>query len=490
MKEYEKTKKIGESAAAAGVDRKTARKYIEGGAASPEEPRGQRDWRTHPDAFSEVWPLIEAQLSREPELMAKSLWDWLQEERAGEFSAGQRRTFERRVGDWKRRHGSEPELYFAQEHRPGERLQLDWTEAGHLDILLGGDRLAHKLVAVTLPYSNWQWARVCRSESFLSLKIGLQSAVWELGGVPGICQTDNSSTATHRLGKKQVGKGRDYNDRYLGFLVAMGMKPGLIGIGKPHQNGDVESAHGHLLRAIGDGLRLRGSREFESLSVYEKWLFEMMRKRNGIRWERVDIEKAKLGALPPQRWPEYEEQDVRVTRESIARVGKLGYSVPSRWAGRRLRARINESQIVFYDGSNRVAEVERRYGNSGVYVDWRHVVGALRGKPGAMARWRHRESLFPNQVWRSLYDGLLSRYSEGRAEREYLGILEFALEHGLAVVEQEITKVGVDKVSLDEIRRVFGGQTKIVEVAFEPDLSEYDKLLEASFEAEEDWTHV
>jgi len=483
MKEYEKTKKIGDSAAAAGVDRKTARKYIKGSGLSPEEPREPRSWRTHRDAFAEVWPMVEAQLSREPELMAKTLWDWVQQERPGEFAEGQRRTFERRVSAWRRRHGAEPELYFAQEHRPGERLQLDWTEASHLEIQVGGKRLAHKLVTVTLPYSNWQWARVCRSESFLSLKIGLQSAVWELGGVPGICQTDNSSTATHHLGKRQAGRRRDYNERYLGFLLAMGMKPGLIAIAKPHQNGDVESGHGHLLRAIEDGLRLRARREFGSLSDYEEWLFEIMRKRNAMRRERLAIEKTQLGSLPSQRWPEYEEQEVRVTRESIARVGKLGYSVPSRWAGRRLRARISESRIVFYDGREAVAEVERRYGNSGVYVDWRHVIGALRGKPGAMARWRHRDCLFPNQVWRGLYDELLSRYSEGRAEREYLGILELALEHGPEALEGQIVKVGLPKANLDEMRRVFRAQNKIVEVTFEPDLSPYDQLLEAQEEA-------
>lgn len=489
MKRYEETGKIGESAAAAGVDRKTARKYIKG-ARGPDEPRERRHWRTHADAFAEVWPMVEAQLVREPEVMAKTLWDWLLKERPGEFSPSQRRTFERRVSGWKRRHGQEPELYFTQKHRPGERLQLDWTEASWLEVRIGGERLAHKLVVVTLPYSNWQWARVCRSESFLSLKTGLQSAIWELGGVPGICQTDNSSTATHHLGKNRGGRNRDYNERYLGLLAAMGMKPGLIGIGKPHQNGDVESGHGHLLRAIEDGLRLRGSREFGSLAAYEEWLSELMGERNAAREERVAQEKRALGPLPSRRWPEYEEEEVRVSRESIARVGKLGYSVPSRWAGRRLRARISETEITFYDGGEAVAQVERGYGSAGVYVDWRHVIGPLRRKPGAMARWQYRESLFPSLVWRRLYDELLSRYSGGRAEREYLAILELALEPGLEPLEAAMERMGIESVTLEGMRREFGAQDKIVEVAFEPDLSGYDALLEAESQQEESQSHV
>lgn len=409
--------------------------------------------------------------------MARSLWDWLQASRPGEFTDARKRTFERRINQWKRRSGTEPELFFAQEHRPGERLQADWTKADQLNVQIDGEPLSHKLVAVTLPYSNWQWARVCRSESFLSLKIGVQSAIWELGGVPRVCQTDNSSTVTHQKGRNEPGKGRAYNERYLGFMAAMGMKPGLIGVSKPHQNGDVESAHGHLLRAIEDALRLRGHRDFQSVNEYEAWLFELMRKRNADREPRAGQEKAALGPLPPQRWPEYDELEVRVSRESIARVGKMGYSVPARWAGRSLRARISESIVAFYDGSEIVAEVQRRGGDSGVHVDWRHVIGALQSKPGAMARWRHRESLFPGHVWRRLYDEMLSRYSEGRAEREYLGILKLALEQGTEPVEREITRIGVQQVDLDEMRRAFGAQNSILSVDFQPDLSGYDKLL-------------
>jgi hypothetical protein len=50
MKEYEKRGRIGLSAVKAGVDRKTGAKYI-GGAPGPLEPKPQRGWRTHEDAF-------------------------------------------------------------------------------------------------------------------------------------------------------------------------------------------------------------------------------------------------------------------------------------------------------------------------------------------------------------------------------------------------------------------------------------------------------
>ena len=66
---------------------------------------------------------------REPELQAKAIFEELLEKECGKFSHRQRRSFERRVRAWKRRHGTERELFFTQDHQPGERLQVDWMIA-------------------------------------------------------------------------------------------------------------------------------------------------------------------------------------------------------------------------------------------------------------------------------------------------------------------------------------------------------------------------
>jgi len=175
---------------------------------------------------------------------------------------------------------------------------------------------------------------------------------------------------------------------------------------------------------------------------------------------------------------------VRVNLEAIARVGKQGYSVPARWAGRRLRARISETKIAFYNGADRVLEVERHRGSQGVYVDWRHVLPQLLRKPGAFARWRHREHMFPSRMWRELYDALLSRQSGGRAEREYPGMLALALEHGLEKIEEKILSFGVTDAGLDAMRRELDAASKVVVVDFRADLSNYDAMIAAAGQEE------
>lgn len=469
------TGKIERSADKAGVDRKTARKYVNG-AAGPAEPRPGRRWKTHEDGFAPVWAEVEAMLRREPGLQAKVLFAEVLRRHPERYSERQQRTFERRVRAWKLEHGPEPELVFAQEHRPGERLQIDWFHAKELEVRIDGERFEHRFIHVVLPFSNWEWARVCKSESFLSLKIGLQSALLELGGAPAGCQSDQSSTATHPKGKGR--RGREFNERYLGLLAHYGMRAQVIGVGEPQQNGDVESAHQHLRTAIDQALKLRGSREFGTVEEYEVFVFEVLNTRNAARGAKLEVERSRLRALPQGRLPEYDEIECMVNREGIVRVGRQGYSMPARWAGQRLRARVSETRISFYFAGEKVAEVERRSGDSGVYVDWRHVLPQLLRKPGAFARWRHRRSLFPSERWQHLYDTLLARFSPGRAEREYLGILALALEHSLENVEAVLAEAG-EAVTLDGVRQQLGMQHTVIEVNFAPDLSGYDALIGA-----------
>jgi len=354
MKEYQQSGSVSAAAAAAGVDRKTAGKYAHG-APGPEEPRAERHWRTHRDVFEAVWPEVEGWLLREPDLTAKSALEELCRKYPDRYRSNQLRSLQRRFAVWKRSHGPEPEVVFRQEHLPGERWQLDWCDGLELEVTIQGEPFKHKLAHVVLPYSNWEWATVARSESFASLRSGFQAAAWELGAVPARCQTDQSSTATHPRGQGQ--KGRDWNERYLALLGHYGVRAEKIALATPEQNGDVESSHRHLRRALKDELALRGSRDFSSWEEYQQFIDRVARRRNASRAGRLEEERARLLPLPGMRLPEWDELEVRVSRESMARVNKHAYSVPARYIGRTLRARVSERTVEFWDGSERVCRL-------------------------------------------------------------------------------------------------------------------------------------
>ena len=80
-----------------------------------------RDYRTRPDPFAEVWPQLEALLRVNPGLEAKTLFDDLQHRFPGRFADGQLRTLQRRLKQWRTLEGSAKEVFFAQVHYPGRR---------------------------------------------------------------------------------------------------------------------------------------------------------------------------------------------------------------------------------------------------------------------------------------------------------------------------------------------------------------------------------
>jgi len=87
MEEMTKHGQAGVAAMRAGMDPKTARKYVRDGKL-PSELVEPRDWRTHEDAFLEHWPELEAMLAESPAFEAKTLFEVLVGKYPGRYEEG------------------------------------------------------------------------------------------------------------------------------------------------------------------------------------------------------------------------------------------------------------------------------------------------------------------------------------------------------------------------------------------------------------------
>lgn len=477
MKEYGKTGKVEASALKAGMSRNTATKYLKAGKL-PSELKEPRTWRTRQDPFEEDWPEIAQRLRDAPELEAKALFEDLLTRYYDRYHPGQLRTFQRRVKQWRAAEGPDREVFFPQEHRPAEAMQTDFTWATQLGVTIGGTPFSHMLCHPVLPYSNWEWVTVCRSESLSALKRGVQEAVFRLGRIPRYHQTDNSTAATHNL---TSGK-RIFNDDYVAFMEHLGMTPRTIAIGKKHQNGDVESLNGALKRRLKQHLILRGKRDFESVRDYESWLWEAMDKANRLRTKRFNEELAVMSPLMASRAPEFKEKDIRVTARSTISVNYNIYSVPSRLIGEMVRVRIFDDRVEVYYGGKLQLIMERLLGRGGHAIDYRHIIWSLVRKPGAFARYKYQEDLFPSLTFRRAYDRLCEKHPEHKASLEYLRILHLAASTVESEVEAALDLV-LEEGSLTSMEQV---KTLLEQVSCsEPpkleapgvDLISYDRLL-------------
>src|SRR3954451_579302 len=162
----EKTQEI--AASKAGMDVQTARKYLRE-RQLPSEMQADRHWRTRKDGFEDVWPEVRQQLITNPGLEAKTIFASLQRQYPEQFADGQLRTLQRKIKHWRATEGPAQEVYFVQEHRPGELCESDFTHLTELGVTIGGQEFPHLLYHFVLTYSNWEMGTICFSESFASL---------------------------------------------------------------------------------------------------------------------------------------------------------------------------------------------------------------------------------------------------------------------------------------------------------------------------------
>jgi hypothetical protein len=466
------------AAAKAGMDEKTARKYRRL-KKLPSEIRAPHTWRTREDPFAEVWEGIRSKLADHPGLEAKTLFEDLQRRHPGRFADGQLRTLQRRVKAWRALEGPPKEVFFPQEHRPGELCQSDFTHVSKLGVTIQGRPFDHMVYHFVLPYSNWETGTICFSESFESLSEGLQSALWELGGVPKAHRTDRMTPAVQKTDHPE-----EFTRRYTGLLSHYGLEGRKINTGQPHENGDVEQRHHRFKRALAQALMLRGSSDFSDRSEYTAFLRKLFAQLNAGRRDRLAEELAVLRRLPLRRLETFRQTDVRVSQSSTIRVQHNVYSVNSRLIGEEVRVKAYVEHLEVWYAQRCVEALPRLRGEGKHRIQYRHVIDWLVRKPGALENYRYRDDLFPTSRFRMAYD-ILRRCHSARASREYLAILclaakesEEGVDEALRLLiheDQPITAEGVKEILRSGSK---GPEPRDVQIEA-VDLRIYDGLLEA-----------
>jgi hypothetical protein len=464
------------AAAKAGMDEKTARKYRDL-AELPSQIKTAHTWRTRADPFSEVWEQVEAHLEVNPGLEAKTIFEEFQRTDPGRFQDGQLRTLQRRVKAWRAVKGPSKEVFFAQRHKPGELSQSDFTAMNQLEVTIEGKPFPHLLYHFVLTYSNWETGTVCFSESFESLSVGVQNALWTLGGVPRVHQTDRLSAAVQKVEHPE-----EFTRYYEALLGHYGLKGRKSQARKANENGDIEQRHHRLKRAIEHSLLLRGSRDFVSRGEYEEFLAQLFAQLNSGRQERFEEERKVLRRLPSNRLDGTKRIDVKVGPGSTIHVQRNVYSVHSRLIGEKVVVRIHAEKLEVFYAQRLVETLPRLRGRRQHRIDYRHVIDWLVRKPGAFRNYRYREDLFPTSWFRMAYDALTEGLGE-RAEKEYLKILALAAKESEALVNWVLQlHLNAEHTPSFEEVEAYVRYEQEPDLAAEPaikevDLTSYDQLL-------------
>jgi hypothetical protein len=336
----------------------------------------------HEDAIRR-WLVEDLDAPRKQRHTARRIWQRLLEEEGAVVSESSVRNLVARLKVEVT--GSAAQAMVPQTHPPAEEAEVDFGEfqaviAGVvMKLFMFCLRLSHSGKAVHVAYANQA------QESFLD---GHVRAFAALDGVPvGMIRYDNLTPAVIRVA---LGRERLENPRFVALRSHYGYDsffciPGIEGA---HEKGGVEGEIGRFRRR-----HLTPVPHVGSLAALNEALAAADARddarRIGARAETVGAAAAReaplLRALPVEVFDVSARLSCRVDAKARVCVRQSYYSVPARYAGRRLEVRLGADTIRVLDAGTVVATHVRSLhkGSEDLVLD--HYLETLSRKPGALS---------------------------------------------------------------------------------------------------------
>jgi hypothetical protein len=464
------------AAAKAGMDVKTARKYIRSKTLPSDRQKAYH--REQSSIFANHWDEIVKMLEVSPRLQAHTIMNYLIRKYPDSYKVSQLRTLQRHLHDWRAQSGASQAVIFRQDIKPGKQSQSDYTCMNDLNIHINGQAFKHLLFHFILPYSRWESIYLCFGESFETLTLGYEKAVWELGCSAPEHRTDNLTAATHAYGGK-----REFTQRWQEFMEHYCVTPTTNNIGVSHENGSIEKSHDTLKNAIEQELMLRTSTDFATQKDYLAFIDKIVAGRNLVRQDRLLTEMDYLIELPDKKWHSPTVLRTRVSSGSIVQILDVPYTVPSRLIHYTLKAYVYPDEIILFYGNKKIQTMPRAR-NPLDGINYRHLIDSLIRKPAAFANYQYHEALFPRFCFRKAYDALRENQPLN-ADRQYLKLLQLAKLHSEQSVAEALDLLLEERQlpSPDSVKELMDACAKpALDVhVYQPGAADYDCLLSSTF---------
>jgi transposase len=366
-----------------GVHRRTVRQALESAVPPPRKATVRPSPSLGPwKATIDAWLAADETVPKKQRHTARRIFERLVDEHDADVSES---TVRRYVGSLKKQRSlSLPDVCVPQAHPLGAEAEVDF---GQVHFVLDDSMIPAWMFVMRLSASGKGFHRVYFNQAQEVFLDGHVMAFDYFGGVPQRIRYDNLKPAVVRVMK---GRGRVETERFIAMRSHYGFEsffcqPGVKGA---HEKGGVEGEVGRFRRrhmvpvpkvasmaalndivAAGDERDDHRHIEGRRISVGEHFSAELVH----------------LGSLPDERFDTALALNCRVDTKSRICVRQSFYSVPVRYAGRRLDVRLGADQVSVLDGSSVVARHARAAGKGSEILELDHYLEVLSLKPGALA---------------------------------------------------------------------------------------------------------
>src|SRR5262245_20274438 len=341
------------------------------------------------------------------------------------------------------------EVFLPLSHPPGE-AQVDF---GFAEVIVRGVPTRVALFVMSLPYSDAVYCQAFPRECTEVFLEGHARAFAFLGGVPKRIAYDNTKTAVARItGSRSRQVTREFHRLQSHYLFA----PHFCLVRRPNEKGHVERlldyARSNFLVPVP---------AVESLEELNACLAEQCRRdlgrpvrgKPGTAGTLLAEDRTAFLPLPPRPFEARRVTQAAADGQSLVRFDTNSYSVPTRYARRRLTvvATVDEVRLIHEDRV--VARHPRCWDRQQYRLDPVHYLALLEHKPGGLDYAR------PLEHW-GLPDcfGLLRRRLEaadpsGRGTRAFIRVLRLLEAFPLPQVTDAVAyALDIDVLDPDSIR--------------------------------------
>ena len=351
------------------------------------------------------------------------------------------------VRAWKQSH---QEVFLPLSHPPGE-AQADFGEG---TIRLAGQETKVALFVMTLPYSGaiflQAFPREC-TETFLE---GHRRAFEHFGGVPRRISYDNSAIAVIEV---LSGRERKLTKEFLRLQSHYLFREHFCLVRRAHEKGHVERLLGFARRTFLVPVPQVDSLESLNQFLRDQCLRDLAERTRGkptSKGELLPEDQAAFLPLPKQPFEARRVTEGAANSESLVRFDTNDYSVPVRYAHRKLIvvATVEEVRLIFED--RLVARHSRCWGREQAIFDPVHYLALLERKPGGFDHARPLEQWGLPECF-SLLRRRLEAEDRRHGTRSYIRVLrlleKFSLEQLTSAIEYGLD---IDVIDADSLRTI------------------------------------
>lgn len=311
-----------------------------------------------------------------------------------------------------------PSAFIPCEPDAGHEGEVDW---GTATAILAGEEIRLKFFCMRSKYSGKHFVRFyfCeRQQAFFDAHIHAFSF---FGGIFPTLIYDNLTTAVNKVLR---GRERIEQEGFGKFRAYYSFEARFCNPDSGHEKGGVEGLVGFARRnymvPIPEAANLEELNE-KILRQCVSYGNHKMAGRDRTVNEFYEEEKSHLISLPEVVFGNLKTSASRADKYATVIIDKNRYSVPSRYAGFRVKALHYADRVEIFIGAKRVATHERSYGNNKWILNPDHYLELIEQRPMAF------NSARPIRQWRKSWSQSLNTLLERfcRAQGETNGIKDF-----------------------------------------------------------------